>query len=281
MTGPQSHGTPAIRLGAVILAGGRSSRMGSPKAELDWFGAPLLYRTASVLARVASPVVVVKAPGQHLPALPSGVEVVEDPVEGRGPLQGMAVGMRTVGERADAVFVSSTDAPLLHPAFVRSVASGLGEADVALPVVDGHNHPLSAVYRVSLLAKVEALLADDRLRPAFVWEDAELRTLEAGELEHPESTRNVNTPEDLDEARALPQPLVLIETFGTVRAKVGEAKMQVRAATLAGALDALPTLDRDPANLLVALNGEQFRSDPGLALVEGDHLALLSPEAGG
>ena len=273
--------TPISRFGAVILAGGRSSRMGSPKSSLDWFGAPLLYRTASVLSRVCSPVVVVKAPGQQIPTLPSGVEVVEDPVEGRGPLQGMAVGFRAVGERADSVFVSSTDVPLLHPAFVTSVARGLGEADVALPVVDGHNHPLSAVYRTSLLPKIDALLAEDRLRPAFVWEDGALVTLEEDQLEHPESTRNVNTPDDLDEARALPLPLVVIESFGTVRSKVGEARMEVRAATLGGALDALPALDREPEHLLVAVNGEKFRSDPALALVDGDHLSLISPESGG
>ena len=64
-----------------MLVGGRSSRMGSPKAALEWHGSTLLYRTSALLRRtVGGPVVVVASPGQQLPALPSGVEVVEDPV---------------------------------------------------------------------------------------------------------------------------------------------------------------------------------------------------------
>jgi molybdopterin-guanine dinucleotide biosynthesis protein A len=260
--------------------------MGTAKADLDWFGAPLLYRTASVLARVATPVVIVRAPGQDLPDLPPEIEVAEDADEGRGPLAGMAAGMRALaarasGDRPDAVFVSSTDVPLLHPAFVRSVAEGLGGADVALPVVDGRNHPLSAVYRLALLPKIEALLAQDRLRPAFVWEDAVVVKLTEADLVHPESVRNVNTPDELAQARALPLPEVEIQAFGTIRTKVGTARTDVRAATLGAALSALPSAGLDPDHLLVSLNGEGFRSDPRTALVEGDSLALLSPEAGG
>jgi len=58
----------------VVLAGGRSSRMGAPKAALDWHGSTLLRRTVSVVARaVTGPVLVVRAPGQPLPDLPPGV----------------------------------------------------------------------------------------------------------------------------------------------------------------------------------------------------------------
>ena len=275
--------SPKPPLGAVVLAGGRSSRMGTPKAELDWFGSPLVYRTASILARIAAPLVVVRAPDQALPDLPEGTLVVADEAEGLGPLQGMAAGMRAVeavGVDTEAVFVSSTDVPMLHPAFVRSVAAGLEDADVALPVVDGHNHPLSSVYRLSLLAKVEKLLAENRLRPAFVWEDGEVRRLGEGDLAHPESVTNVNTPEEFDAARARPLPLVVVEAFGTVRSRLGVARTDVRAATLAGALEAVGVHKGDD-EVLVAINGEQFRSDPRVALVQGDVLALVPAEAGG
>src|SRR4051794_41302643 len=78
----------------IVLAGGRSSRMGTPKAALTWHGSTLLGRVCGLVARaVAGPVVVVRAPGQPLPALPAGVQVVDDPVEGRGPLQGIVTGL--------------------------------------------------------------------------------------------------------------------------------------------------------------------------------------------
>ena len=149
-------------MAGVVLAGGRSTRMGTPKAWLEWHGSTLLGRATGVLGRtVDGPVVVVAAPGQELPPLPGGVAVVEDPVEGRGPMQGLAAGLAAVADRAEAVFVCSTDLPFLHPAFVRRVLRELAEtsADVAVPVVGGFRQPLAAGYRTSLAGLVADLLA--------------------------------------------------------------------------------------------------------------------------
>ena len=102
-----------------MLAGGRSTRMGRPKANLEWHGSTLLHRVTGIVGRaVEGLVVVVRAPDQELPELPPGVRVVEDAAEGRGPLQGLAAGLAAVAGEADLAYVSSTDVPLLHPAFV-------------------------------------------------------------------------------------------------------------------------------------------------------------------
>ena len=102
-----------------MLAGGRSTRMGRPKANLEWHGSTLLHRVTGIVGRaVDGPVVVVRAPDQELPELPPGVRVVEDAAEGRGPLQGLAAGLAAVAGEAELAYVSSTDVPLLHPAFV-------------------------------------------------------------------------------------------------------------------------------------------------------------------
>ncbi len=77
----------------ILLAGGRSQRMGRDKATLPWHGSTLARRALGLLARVAEPpVVVVCAPGQELPALPGWVQVVRDPEPGLGPLAGLAAG---------------------------------------------------------------------------------------------------------------------------------------------------------------------------------------------
>ena len=81
---------------AIVLAGGRSSRMGRAKASLDWEGAPLLSRTVATLGAVADRVVVVRSPGQALPPLPVAVTVVEDARPGRGPLEGLLAGLRSL-----------------------------------------------------------------------------------------------------------------------------------------------------------------------------------------
>jgi molybdopterin-guanine dinucleotide biosynthesis protein A len=268
-------------LGAVVLAGGRSSRMGSPKALLDWHGTPLLRRVSGVLARVADPVVVVHAPDQELPHLPGNVILVADRNPGRGPLEGIAAGLRALTGRAQAAFVSSTDVPFLHPRFVRGVAAALNGHDAVLPATDGHNHPLAAVYRVSLLPVVEGLLAADRLRPFFVFEHAATRILGPEQLAVIESLRNVNTAAEYRAALAEPEPAVKVEVFGTLRAALGVDETEVRASTLGAAVDAVPGLRLRLPHVLLALNGEQFRTDMAEPLVDGDRLSIMVAEAGG
>jgi molybdopterin-guanine dinucleotide biosynthesis protein A len=173
------------RTAGIVLAGGRSTRMGQPKAALEWHGSTLLHRVAGIVARaVDGPVVVVRAPDQELPSLPPGVRVVEDAREGRGPLQGLAAGLAAVAEDADVAYVSSTDVPLLHPAFVATVLAGAEQedVDVALPVAQGFRHPLAAAYRTSLRADVEELIASDLMRPAFLFEGCRVRELDERDL---------------------------------------------------------------------------------------------------
>ena len=214
----------------IVLAGGRSTRMGSPKAALEWHGSTLLRRITGIVGRaVDGPVVVVRAPGQTLPALPDGVEVVEDAREGRGPLQGLAAGLAAVRDRAPAAYASSTDVPLLHPRFVRRVLDALGDdADVVLPEIGGFPQPLAAVYRTDLVDTVERLIAEDRMRPAFLFEACRVRRLGATDLladpalaaldPDLESVLNLNEPGDYEAARGRPAPEITVRVFGALRA---------------------------------------------------------------
>ena len=73
-----------FKSGAIVLAGGKSSRMGSSKAALAWHGSTLLRRvTGLALRTVDGPVVVVRAPDQELPEIHRSIEVVADAREGR------------------------------------------------------------------------------------------------------------------------------------------------------------------------------------------------------
>jgi molybdenum cofactor guanylyltransferase len=251
----------------VVLAGGRSSRMGAPKAGLEWHGSTLLYRTAAVVGRaVDGPVLVVAAPGQELPELPAGVVVVEDPVEGLGPMQGLAAGLAAVEDRADAAFVCSTDLPFLHPAYVRRVLGALTE-DVVLPVARGFRQPLAAAYRTGIAGLVADLLAQGNTRPGMIFkhcavtqlDDAALLTDAALAKYDPdlESVVNVNTPEDYRAARDREPPEVVVERSGVPRT--------VRAATIGAAVGL--TLDRQ---VVATLNGDPVITDGRLPLVAGD-----------
>jgi molybdopterin-guanine dinucleotide biosynthesis protein A len=266
--------------------------MGRPKASLEWHGSTLLHRVAGIVSRaVDGPVVVVRAPDQELPALPPGVRVAEDAAEGRGPLQGLAAGLAAVAGKAEVAYVSSTDVPLLHPAFVGAVltAATREDVDVALPVVHGHKHPLAAAYRTSLLPAVEELIDQDRMRPAFLFERSRVRELSEEDLlrdrelaeADPEllSVLNVNEPDDYERARARAAPSVTVRRFGTLGSGLGREPLAVRAATLeAAAAAAGLALDR---HVVAALNGDQISRDPELPLAAGDAVAFLSADAGG
>jgi molybdenum cofactor guanylyltransferase len=271
---------------AIVLAGGRSSRMGSPKAALEWHGSTLLRRVTGIVARsVGGPVVVVRAPGQALPALDRAVEVVDDAREGRGPLQGLAAGLAAIGDRAAVAYVSSTDVPLLHPAFVGRVLGAFGgEVDVVLPEIDGHRQPLAAAYRVDLIGAVEELVATERMRPALLFERCRVLRLGARAMLRdpvlarldPElaSVKNLNDPADYARVCALPAPEVTVALFGALAHSPGSRRETVRAWTLGGVTAALGvTLDE---RIIAALNGDSVRRDPELPLAPGDSIALTA-----
>jgi molybdenum cofactor guanylyltransferase len=277
----------------VVLAGGRSSRMGTPKSALEWHGSTLLRRTVGIVARATEgPVVVVRASGQDLPDLPSGTVVVDDPREGKGPVQGIAAGLAALAAVADIAFVSSTDMPFLHPAFIRRVLRLLAEegADVALPIARGYPQPLAAGYRVSLAETAERLVKSDRLRPAFLFDECAVSRLDGARLRQdpvlaaldPEldSVVNVNEPADYQAARARPAPEVTVQLFGTL-AKGGRpaGPQPVRAATVQAAADEVGlTFDR---HVTAALNGDQITRDGQTPLATGDTVFFLSADAGG
>jgi molybdenum cofactor guanylyltransferase len=274
----------------IVLAGGRSSRMGTPKAALEWHGSTLLRRTAGILSRVTDgPVVVVRAPGQPLPALPPAVEIADDPREGLGPVQGLAAGLAAVAGRAEIAFVCSTDLPFLHPAFARRVLRAAADgADVALPIARGHPQPLAAAYRTSLAPAAARLVREQRLRPAFLFDECRVARLDEAALrEDPilaaldpdlDSVVNVNEPADYAEARARPAPQVTIQRFGTL-ADGHRGPQQVRAATVAAAAGAAGlALDR---HVVAALNGDQITRDGDVPLATGDTVFFLAADAGG
>jgi molybdopterin-guanine dinucleotide biosynthesis protein A len=191
------------RVGGIVLCGGQSSRMGRPKAWLPFGGELMLPRVVRLLREVTPEVVVVAAPGQDVPPLPGGVAVVRDPERGRGPLQGLAAGLAAL-PHCEAAYASSCDVPFLAPAFVRRMIELLGEHAAAVPDVGGYRHPLAAVYRAGVLAVVERLLAEDRLRPAFLFEQVPTRFVSGAELESADpglkTLRNLNAPAEYEAA---------------------------------------------------------------------------------
>jgi molybdopterin-guanine dinucleotide biosynthesis protein A len=187
----------------IVLAGGKSTRMGTSKAMLPFGPETMLQRVVRLLGQVVAPIVVVAAADQELPELPAGVLVTRDEREGRGPLEGLRAGLKALPAGVEAAYVTSCDVPLLVPGFVRQMLDLAVGYDIAVMEIAGFTHPLSAVYRRSALAHIEELLAEDRLRPVFLFEALKTRRVRPEEMTaDPElrTLRNLNTREDYERA---------------------------------------------------------------------------------
>ena len=186
--------------GGIILCGGLSTRMGTSKALLPFGAETMLQRGVRLLSAVVSPIVVVAAAGQSLPDLPADVIVTRDEEQGRGPLEGLRAGLKALPETVDNAYVTGCDVPLLVLDFVRRMIDLLADHDIAVMEIDGFPHPLSAVYRRNTLPHVEALLAQNRLRPVFLFDAVRTRRVQPAEMisADPEllTLRNLNTRED-------------------------------------------------------------------------------------
>ena len=188
----------------IILCGGRSTRMGRDKATLPFGPELMLQRVARLLGEAVERIVVVAAAGQELPPLPEAVHVVHDQREGRGPLEGIATGLRALAGTADAAYVTSCDVPLLEPAFVRRMFELLGEHQIVVPKDEKYHHPLAAVYRTDVVPHVEQLLAKDRMRPFFLFEMSDTLEIDAEQMRAVDARlgtlQNINRPEDYESA---------------------------------------------------------------------------------
>jgi molybdopterin-guanine dinucleotide biosynthesis protein A len=188
-----SAGTGTVA--GIVLAGGKSSRLGFDKALLRVNGEILAQWLPDRLAAWCSPVaLVVDRPQRYAVAVRQLVDHAPD----AGPLAGIAAGLQGLAVPA---FVCACDMPLLQPALLQRLLVALDGYDLAIPERDGRLEPLCAVYGVSCLPVIQRLLRDRRLRANAVASEVPTRILREPEWRaiDPEgdSFLNINTPADL------------------------------------------------------------------------------------
>lgn len=195
------------RPSGIILAGGRSRRMGRDKCAIEVGGRTLIQRVADALGEVASEIIVVHAPGRPPPEVRSRAPLrhVADPFEDAGPLVAIAEGLEAAS--APVAIAVGCDAPQLQPALLRLLAewAQAGRPLVA-PLHEGVPQWACAAWRRDAFPALrERIAAGDRsvhaaaeaLQAALLPPEAYAH-LDPGGL----SFLNVNTPEQLAEARA-------------------------------------------------------------------------------
>jgi len=105
-----SPGELGRNVSAIVLAGGKSSRMGRPKSLLLFDGEPLIAQILRNLKNEFAEIIVVAAPDQELP--PLSVKLIRDDLPFQGPVGGMYYGLQAMS--AEIGFVTSCDAPFLN-----------------------------------------------------------------------------------------------------------------------------------------------------------------------
>ncbi|MCC6763973.1 MAG: molybdenum cofactor guanylyltransferase [Deltaproteobacteria bacterium] len=198
---------PFDDLAAILLVGGRSSRMGRPKAWLDLDGRPLLAHMVDGVRRWTDEIVLVAAPDQVLPvlAMPAAPRVVRDLLPGQGPLAALALGLAAA--RAPWALVLGCDAPLVRGAVIeRLLAARAPGCDAVVPEWDDRPQPLVALYRTALAPAVADLVAAGERRAHVLAGRPGARRVPAAVLRpldpEGESFRAVNTPEEFAAAAA-------------------------------------------------------------------------------
>lgn len=186
----------ADSLAGVVLAGGESRRMGRDKATLTVPGGSttLVEYVVDVLSQRCSPLYVVAAPGQPLPAL--SVPILRDELRGLGPLPATGRGLRAAAQAgARWAFVSAVDMPSLTADLIDELVRLAVETDaeVVMPW-DGRSHYLAAVYRTDLADRIDDLVAAGQRRMSALIDASDSQQIvlaDTGVL------TNVNTESDL------------------------------------------------------------------------------------
>lgn len=184
----------------VILAGGRSSRMGRNKALLPFRGETLIGRTARQFrAWFAHTVLVTNTPDEFAFL---GLPMVGDAVPGQGPLGGIEAGL--AASRHRAAFFAACDMPFLDQGLIAYLVSLAGQFDVVVPRVGGEYEPMHAVYTQECLAPIRQRLQAGAYKLIGFYDQVRVRTVEEAEVLRfgpPEKLFfNCNTPEDVERA---------------------------------------------------------------------------------
>lgn len=195
-----------MNVSGVILAGGKSRRMGEDKRFLLVSEATLLDRTVSVMAKLFSEVLIVIA--QDSPPLTvAGCTVYRDLIAECGSLGGLYTGLAQAA--GDRIFVVACDMPFLNPDLIRWFVARDPAADIVMAQLPDGLQPLHAVYGKRVVPVFERMATSHELKIRNIASDPSLRITVVSPAEWGErdplarSFQNVNTPADLEAARAV------------------------------------------------------------------------------
>jgi molybdopterin-guanine dinucleotide biosynthesis protein A len=191
---------------SIILAGGKSSRLGRNKALQVIGGKSLIQWVVDRLAMLSTEIIIVTARGEAIPSY-STVEIktVADIYPGKGPLVGIYSGL--VSSSSSRAVVVGCDTPFLSVSLLEYMTQICSKYDVVVPRIEDKLEPLCAVYSKNCSGPIQGLLEQNELRIDKLFSMVKVKYVEEDEINRfdPEhlSFFNINSQADLDRARKL------------------------------------------------------------------------------
>ena len=192
-----------MSLSSIILAGGKSSRMGRDKAFLPFKGKPFLRHILETLAPVSSEIIIVANKDKSLyeplwQDLNVKVKFLTDKAPYEGPLNGIATASKAVSN--EKVFIATCDTPIIKPEVINFLLTKLTGYEGVIPVVNQKFQPLNTVYTKQAINKAQSIF--ERGEKSLMAWIKKLNVLSIEEkdilLYDPKliTYRSLNTPED-------------------------------------------------------------------------------------
>ena len=189
----------------IILAGGKSSRLGRDKSRETIGGVPLIRRVITAVGEVSREIIIVGGQHNELAEMGPNIRFVLDRAFGIGPLMGIYSGLSEA--RYACACLVACDLPFINPSVLRLLIDMAAGHQAAVTVIGGTPQPTHAIYAKSVLPIIEETLRIegaglmtllDRLDVKYI-EEAEVREIDPELL----SFMNINTERDLKEARRI------------------------------------------------------------------------------
>ena len=183
-----------MQITAIILAGGKSKRMGTDKALLEMDGTSLLQK-AITLCKELSPEIIISSNNPTHQQF--GFPVITDEMKNCGPIGGISSCLKQ--SKTAWNFVISVDAAFVESDFVDFLFPDADDFDAIVPVHSKGKEPLIAFYNKSSLAKMEEMLQTEnyKMHNLLALINTKFIDCEKWLVKYPKLFYNLNRPEDL------------------------------------------------------------------------------------
>lgn len=191
-----------LEAAAVVLAGGRSTRMGEDKALLKVTGRRMLEGAVRRLCGVFSEILISANDNAYEDLK---IKIIPDEFQGSGPLGGIHAGLKHSRHRIN--FFTACDMPFIDVRLAVYLVNLAGSCDAVVPRMGDYYQPLFAVYTKDCLQAVESRIQAGRNKITSFYDDIKIKFVDFDQLRQfgnpDEIFFNVNTPGDLELAKSI------------------------------------------------------------------------------